>query len=331
MKETSLQAIIDTFRTFVHKKGWSITEEKVIAHGYQLTVTDGIAKTPVALYSSGKALVQGKPNTLQTELKKWVYGSLARPGSRDKVPSTQLQFFDNESTAAETGTFSTKRQATGLARIGSDESGKGDYFGPLVIAAVYVDKQTEEQLITLGIRDSKLVTDHNVTLLSQEIKALCRGHGTILIYSPEQYNELYEKTGNLNILLARAHAQVITKIAKITESKLAIVDQFGDESLVHNTLARTGCTIAVEKRPHAEGDTAVAAASIVARAEFIKQLRILSHHTDQDLPKGASNPQIVTVGREIVAKGGREALRKVAKLHFNTTETILQDNTVSYI
>ena len=177
-------------------------------------MTDGAAKTPVDLYSCGKALVQGKPSTLQTELKKWCYGSLAQSGNIDKITSTQLQLLDDKPALPEIVTFSTKMQATGLARIGSDKSGKGDYFGPLVIAAVYVDKQTEEQLITLGIRNSKLVTDHNVILLSQEIKALCRGHGTILTYLPELYNELYREIGNLSILLARAHAQAITKIAE---------------------------------------------------------------------------------------------------------------------
>ena len=84
MKKANLQSIIDTFCAFVHKKSWSITKEKEIAHGYQLIVTDGTAKTPVDFFSSGKVLVQGKPSTLQTELKKWCYGSLTSSGNIDK-------------------------------------------------------------------------------------------------------------------------------------------------------------------------------------------------------------------------------------------------------
>jgi len=99
MKERNLRIIIDTFCAFVHKKDWSIIEEKEIAYGYQLIVTDGVAKTPVALYSSGKALVQGKPSVLQIELKKWCYGSSAHPVNRDKVLSTNLPLFDDKSSS----------------------------------------------------------------------------------------------------------------------------------------------------------------------------------------------------------------------------------------
>ncbi len=321
----NLKAAVDNFRIFVHQKGWFIVEEKDIAYGYQLTVTDGAARTPVTLYSSSKALIQGKPSTLQTELKKWLYGSLAPSRNGDKFRSTQLPLLDDEPSFPEITPVSTKTQAIDMARIGSDEAGKEDYFGPLVIAAVYIDKQIEEHLIELGICDGILITDHNVTLLSQEIKELCKGYGTILTYPPEQYNELYRETENLNVLLARAHVHVITKIAQTTKSKMAIVDQFGDESFIPNILARVEDTITIKQLSQDEKDVAVAAASIVARAEFIKQLRFLSHYTGQDLPKGASNLQVVAMGKEIVAKGGRDALRKVAKLHFKTTESILQD------
>jgi hypothetical protein len=95
MKKISLQAFIDTFRTFVYKKGWSIIDEKEIAHGYQLIVSDGVAKTPVALFSSGKALVQGKPSMLQIELKQWVYGTPTSLKNANEVTSTQPQLLDD--------------------------------------------------------------------------------------------------------------------------------------------------------------------------------------------------------------------------------------------
>ncbi len=128
----------------------------------------------------------------------------------------------------------------------------------------------------------------------------------------------------MNLLLARAHAQAIESVLKKVSCSLAIVDQFGNESLVRDALVERGIQITLEQRTHAEDDTAVAAASIVARAEFVRQIEQLSHQVGKTLPKGAWDPNIVKIGREIVAKGGQSELAKVAKLHFKTTETILQ-------
>ena len=169
-----------------------------------------------------------------------------------------------------------------------------------------------------------MIPDALIHSLAEEIKAICQGKGHILSYSPERYNQLYKETPNLNLLLARAHAQIIAHLQKRTASTLAIVDQFGDASLVPAMLQKVGCNIGLEQRTHAEEDIAVAAASIIARSEFVKQIAELSKLVGISLPKGASNPDIVTVGREIVARAGRETLGKVAKVHFKTTSVILQ-------
>src|SRR5439155_6004909 len=121
----------------------------------------------------------------------------------------------------------TPDKVTGIARIGSDESGKGDYFGPLVVAAVYVNKQTEAQLLALGVRDSKLLPDNIILAQAEEIKQICRGQGRVLPYRPERYNELYTETAKLNLLLAKAHAQAIDDVQKRVSCHLGIVDQFG--------------------------------------------------------------------------------------------------------
>jgi len=168
------------------------------------------------------------------------------------------------------------------------------------------------------------LSDTLVLSLAEEIKAICRGKGHILSYSPERYNQLYKETPNLNLLLARAHAQIIINLQKRTASTLAIVDQFGHALLMPTTLQKMGCQIGIEQRPRAEDDVAVAAASIIARAEFVQQIAMLSKKFDIVLSKGASNPEIMIVGREIVARAGQEALEKVAKLHFKTTQAILQ-------
>lgn len=314
MATDRLVASINNLRQFVSSHGWSITDEKEIAHGYRLLISDSITNVPVALYATGSVLVQGKASPLQTALKQWA--------SKDKTETSATIQHSLLETASTTVTVKpTLSQMVGLARIGSDESGKGDFYGPLAIAAVYVDATTEQYLNDLGVRDSKKLTDRTMLPLAAGIRQHCPY--SLLVYAPEQYNDRYQAIRNLNLLLAEAHAQVITELASKTQSQLAIVDQFGAESLVRQALCRTGCHVRLEQRHRAEEDTAVAAASIVARAAFVKAINELSALYGIELPKGASNPRIVEVGHELVALHGQAALRKVGKLHFKTAEAIL--------
>jgi ribonuclease HIII len=208
------------------------------------------------------------------------------------------------------------------ARIGMDESGKGDYFGPLVIAAVYVDEKTEPQLVALGVRDSKRLQDNRILTLAEEIKSLCPYD--VVPISPKAYNKLYSEIGNLNRLLAWGHARALENVLKKVTCDLAVADQFGDENFLRNALLSEGRTITLEQRPRAEEDIAVAAASILARAEFVRRIEHLSRQLGRTLPKGSSDPKIVTIGREIYTQGGNQSLSEVAKVHFKTTRTIAQ-------
>jgi len=209
----------------------------------------------------------------------------------------------------------------GIARIGIDESGKGDYFGPLVIGAVYVDKDTETKLISLGVRDSKQLYDKRILQLAETIKTLCPYE--VVVIGAKRYNELYEKMQNLNRLLAKGHAFTLEKLLEKMPCELAIADQFGNESYIREALLEKGRAIKLVQRHRAEEDIAVAAASVLARAAFVEHIEQLSRRLGITLPKGASDPAIVTVGRQIVAKYGRETLANVAKLHFKTTGDIL--------
>jgi len=208
------------------------------------------------------------------------------------------------------------------ARIGIDESGKGDYFGPLVIAAVYVDEKTEPHLVALGVRDSKRLQDNRILTLAEEIKSLCQYD--VVPISPKAYNKLYSDFGNLNRLLAWGHSRALENVLKKVSCDLAVADQFGDEIFLRNALLSEGRKIKLEQRPRAEEDIAVAAASILARAEFVRRIEQLSRQLGRTLPKGSSDPSIVTIGREIFTKGGDQSLSEVAKMHFKTTRTIAQ-------
>jgi ribonuclease HIII len=206
-------------------------------------------------------------------------------------------------------------------RIGSDESGKGDYYGPLVIAAVYVDERTEHILIESGVRDSKKIADSRILSLADGIKRLCPY--SIIQFSPPQYNDLYNEVRNLNNLLALGHAQALENVLEKVTCELAVADQFGDKSYLQNALLEKGKKIKLDQHPRAEDDIAVAAASVLARAAFIQEIDQLSRQLKITLPKGSSDSKIVGIGREIVAKSGQTTLEKIAKLHFKTTQAIL--------
>jgi ribonuclease HIII len=207
-----------------------------------------------------------------------------------------------------------------IERIGIDESGKGDYFGPLVIAAVFVDATTQGELKLMAVRDSKKISDGRILEMAPDIKTICP-HSVIAI-GPQKYNELYAKIKNLNRLLAWGHAKALENLLEHVPCERAISDQFGNERLILNALQEKGRTIVLEQRTKAESDLAVAAASILARAEFLLRLKRLSNEVGTTLPKGAS-PTVELAARMVIKKHGQDRLGHVAKLHFKTTQAVL--------
>lgn len=210
-----------------------------------------------------------------------------------------------------------------IERIGMDESGKGDYFGPLVIAAVFVDGTTQGELALMQVRDSKKISDGRILEMAPDIKIICP-HSVITI-GPHKYNELYAKIRNLNHLLAWGHARALENLLERVSCHRAIADQFGDERLILNALQEKGRKIVLEQRTKAESDLAVAAASILARAEFLLRLKRLSGEVGTMLPKGAS-PAVELAARMVIKKHGRDRLGSVAKLHFKTTQAVLAES-----
>jgi len=202
--------------------------------------------------------------------------------------------------------------------IGVDESGKGDFFGPLVIASCYVGPEHLAELD--GVKDSKKLTDPMSIRLAAQIKRVCP-HSVIAI-GPAKYNELYEKFRNLNRLLAWGHARAIENALELKPCKLVISDQFADPAGLKRQLFDKGREVELRSMVRAESDIAVAAASILARAEFLHRLKKLGDDFGVELPKGAS-PQVIAAGKRFVAKHGGGELRQVAKLHFKTINSVL--------
>ncbi len=205
------------------------------------------------------------------------------------------------------------------ARVGLDESGKGDFFGPLCIAGLYAEEGKAADLLSLGVRDSKALSDETALKIAKKLKE--RFPYKVLVLVPETYNRLYAQFHNLNRLLAWGHYTVLQELHKKTSCKKAILDQFADEKLVQSFLNKHNLEVDLTQRVRAEADPVVAAASILARAAFLEGLESLSKKFEISLPKGASS-LVITAGKKAVIKHGPEVLSQLAKTHFKTTQAI---------
>lgn len=197
--------------------------------------------------------------------------------------------------------------------IGTDEAGKGDFFGPLVVAAVHVDLLSKEELVSIGVRDSKLINDNQILILAPSIKRIVKENYEVIKINPEKYNELYPRFNNLNKLLNWAHSKAVENLLEKSKSKNVITDKFSRRDLdVASSPKFTDVEFVQETK--AEKYTGVAAASILARASFLDWFK-LQFKNGYDIPKGASvtTEQYANKLKKIV---GTEEMNKFAKLHF---------------
>jgi ribonuclease HIII len=282
---------------------------------WRLKVSAGASQALAILYKTGKLVLSGRAPAVDIARER--IEAIGRPVA-PKAPSA--------SSSEPSSTIPPETQP----HIGTDEAGKGDFFGPMVTAGVYVDARTAQLLRTLGVRDSKLVSDRELRGLAGNIRdVVSEGHRAVLTLAPKRYNELYQQFRregkNLNTLLAWCHTRVIEDLIKSgLRPTFILSDQFGDKRYIENRLlVDTRLSgVPVLQMHRAEVDIAVAAASILARDAFLHWLDQASKALGVTLPKGAS-PKVIEVGRLLVSRNGADSLRDYAKVSFKTMATIL--------
>ena len=260
----------------------------------------------VTWYNSGKLLVQGKGTKefIEFTLEPEVLVEAAFGGILDAQPE-QLE-----------------------PRIGVDESGKGDFFGPLVVAGVYINESIARTLDKLGIKDSKAIkSDKKIKKLAEGIRDIPGCVHSVVPIGNASYNRLHQQMRNVNKILAWGHARVIENLL-IQRDRMnplplrAISDQFSrSKSTIQSALMEEGRQLELVQMHKAESDLAVAAASILARDVFVQRIKELGNEFDLELPKGASS-KVDQVGAEFLSKHGINKLGQAAKLHFRTTQKI---------
>lgn len=298
-------------RSALELQGISVYDYKEINYGLQFDVELNEMVSKVRIYESKKG-IKVDLSTVKYEALKEVIANI------DYVGLTGGQTASNKvsNSKAKSG-FATDILENPL--IGVDESGKGDYFGPLVIAGVYADAARKIELQKIGAMDSKALSDKRIGELAEKIKKICPYN--IVVIGNESYNKMYYKIDNLNKLLAWGHARVIENMLGEVDAPYALSDQFGNENFIKSALMEKGKKITLEQRPKGEENIVVAAASILARNEFVNKMEEMKHTYGMTFPKGASN-QTLIAAKDFVMRYGQEELIKVSKLHFKTTQNI---------
>ena len=297
--QESAKKIVESYSTILNEQAYIVSVPELNTYNYELNVQKGAGKLKILVYfgkNGNKTVIQGnKDSQLYTEVNNLLFA--------DKMDIAKNDFPEP------------------LHYIGTDESGKGDYFGPLVVAGVIVDSITFDQLKKIGVKDSKLLSDDAIKKLALQIKSIVDNKFNIIIITPKTYNNLHAKMKNVNKILGWSHAKVIENLLEKENVANAISDKFGDERLIQSQLQEKGKKINLMQFTKAEKYTAVAAASILARNRFNEWFIEQVKNNNLVLPKGASKIVDTTL-RYIKEKYGVGYLYEIAKVHFKTTNKI---------
>lgn len=301
MAQTLGPELFEQLRRFLSNRGYAFETRP-----YQVFLAKGRGAV-VSLYTNGKVVISGSAPSESAEVARFVesIGGTPAPPETRVSPGVELENLRG-------------------TRIGSDEAGKGDYFGPLVAAAVLATQYQADSMRDMGVRDSKLLDRSTVKDLATELrgKTLAQGQWRVVTVPPARYNILMVKMGNLNRVLGWAHARAIEEVLKFREPvSLAVADQFGDPKYVEQALFSRGRNIRLVQMPKGERDVVVAAASILARDGFLSQMEEMSRKYGVEFPRGASH--VEDFAKDFAKKFGANSLLETAKVHFATTEKIV--------
>ncbi len=293
-------AQMETLRTICVARGWQRSEVAYTNFAFK----GDAAKVNVTAYTSGKVVIAGK-------------------GTEDFVRDT----LEPEVTkVAKLGYDEVLNPDWFEPHAGLDESGKGDFFGPVVAATVIAERAAIEAWRKAGVQDSKKITESRILELDRIIRGTRGVVAKTMFCGMPRYNELMARPrANLNLLLAWQHATALTQALVEKPVPWGLLDQFSEQPLVQRELKKKNVeTFDLRMRTKAESDPVVAAASVVARAEYVRIMRTLSQKFGAPLQKGAS-AAVKTQAHEIIRKFGVRALGDFAKLHFRTAYEVVKE------
>jgi len=302
-KEETALKILERYILYLTKNNFHVSEPIKNEYSYQVSISEDKKKISLHVFfgkKGNKIILQGnKDLKLYKDVDDLIFGEKLITNEKPDFEPTHPY-------------------------IGTDESGKGDYFGLLVIAGVYLTPEAGNYLRSLGVRDSKELSDLQIQQLAADIKKVNEIVYDVVLISPEKYNELYEKMGNLNRLMGWAHARVIENLLAKCNAEEVISDKFGNEKIILDALQQRGRSINLTQVTKAEKFTAVAAASILAREVVVKWFKIQSKKYKVEISKGSSS-EVETTAKHLLEKYGEDILKKLVKIHFKTSNKVFNN------
>ena len=313
------RAMINSFLNLATSRGWRIISEKEILYGHQIVVTDGVNRNNVDIFPSGKILAQGNEGILRDEILLWrdqwknpTRKMLEAVATQPALVETPVIPLEKAQPAAKEKTV--EEHMASFMRVAVGVAGKDDYFGPLVVSAIYIDAWIEAQLAMLGVHNT--LSDEQAIVVAQKIQDIAPF--VIVALGDKSYNEAFAKVRDADKLLAWSYTRVIEQIIRKESCNNVVASNFGDETIIQTALTKKNHRV-ILRQSSDQNDAGIVAASTLARAEFVQRLAQLSEQVGITLPGGSSNSLINAVEREIVAKCGQTVFSEVAKLHFRTT------------
>jgi len=259
--------------------------------------------TVITMYESGKVMFQGTSADVDAAM--WGVALENTEEKKEEKKKVNQMYYN-------------------ASAVGSDEVGTGDYFGPIVVTACFVDKKDLEKLEKLGVGDSKKIEDEKILKIAPEIAKIVK-YKSVILKNPE-YNEKYNKDINMNKIKAILHNKVLYQLVNEEKPKYdyIIVDEFARENryyeyLIGQTNIQRGITFLTKAE---DISPAVGCASIISRYIFLKEFDKLCDSIQIPLPKGAGK-DVDTIGEEVVEKYGEDKLKEIAKVNFKNTDRIL--------
>ncbi len=290
----------------LESSGAKVTEHREIDHATQYRLSRGPETANLNVFHTGKVSVDGKDSGLKRLLESW-----RTSNGKSKARATRGK-----------DKSSRKPVPSSTPRLGTDEAGKGEYLGPLVVAGVRILGESQDrELREAGVRDSKDLTPSQALNFSARVEEVVGSENICVIaLEPREYDRRRNAAGrNVNRLLGELNVEIVDKLK--SEVEVVVVDSFGVKARSY-IASHMPDGIGLEVRPRAEDDTAVAAASIVARARYLEEMDLLSKEVGFELPR--SSTHVVDAAVRLVEEGGEERLEKVAKIHFSTTGEVLE-------
>lgn len=301
-------AVPEDLKLLIERTGVRISGHREIDYGTQYRLSRGPDTANLNVYRTRKVSVDGKTSELKSLLEDWRL-SQGRSGGRATRRAPKR-----------TANPAAKLVAKTTPRLGTDEAGKGEYFGPLVVAGMRVMNEIQEhELREVGVRDSKELSRAQARKISARIKEIAGPENLhIVSLKPTEYARRWSAAGsNVNRLLGELNSEIIGELK--AEVQLIVVDKFGEKARSYIE-PRVPVGVDLEVRARAEDDTAVAAASILARARYLEEMDLLSEQLGFELPRGSTH--VLEVASRVYRERGWDGLAEVAKVHFSITKRV---------